>query len=129
MHARATLACLSCPAQSGNNDQAFASMVRQQFKANMGEVDDEKVRSAAWAGMRVHAYACMIARTHVDGARPCIHRNHVTAHLHCRSSSRRRRESGGGGCIYGTPLGRAKCCTCALQQLSNTRPRDACVKR
>jgi len=35
---------LKTPAfQSGNKDSAFADMVRQQFKANMGELDDEKV--------------------------------------------------------------------------------------
>eukprot|EP00967_Tisochrysis_lutea_P092711 scaffold133767_cov21-Tisochrysis_lutea.AAC.1 len=28
--------------QSGNKDQSFANMVRQQFKANMNELDDEK---------------------------------------------------------------------------------------
>jgi len=48
----------TCFPQSGNNDQAFASMVRQQFKANMGEFDDEKViqRIMSACSMRTLVY-------------------------------------------------------------------------
>mmetsp|Transcript_25224 Transcript_25224/g.68545 ORF Transcript_25224/g.68545 Transcript_25224/m.68545 type:complete len:89 (+) Transcript_25224:16-282(+) len=38
--------------RSGNKDQSFANMVRQQFKANMNELDDEKIKEQKEAAIR-----------------------------------------------------------------------------